>query len=281
MLNKKTVYEIITEQIINSLEQDRIPWRKPWSDFGSPKNLLTGKEYSGINFFLLSLSGWQNPYFLTYKQAKKLGGNIKKGEKQNAICWYSPIVKKDKSTGEEKSFKCLRYYGVFNVEQTENIPLDKIPDLKKPDNFSPIEQAENIILGYQKKPEIVYSNQGAFYSPSKDLVNLPEKNTYDKPESFYATAFHELTHSTGHKKRLDREGITNSDGFGNHLYSKEELIAEMGSAFLCSKSGIDNTLENSKSYIQNWLRVLRGNSKMVIEASTKAKQASEHILNIG
>ena len=101
-----------------------------------------------------------------------------------------------------------------------------------------------------------------------------------KPESFYATAFHELTHSTGHKKRLDREGITNSDGFGNHLYSKEELIAEMGSAFLCSKSGIDNTLENSKSYIQNWLRVLRGNSKMVIEASTKAKQASEHILNI-
>jgi len=164
------------------------------------------------------------------------------------------------------------------LEQTEGIP---IPEPEETNNhFDPIEKAEQIILGMPLKPDIYHAGNKACYNPSKDAIHLPNQQTFHMPEEYYCTAFHELIHSTGHTSRIGRKSILEPTYFGSHEYSKEELVAEMGAAFLCGYAGIEQkTIENSAAYIQGWLKVLKKDKTMLVHAAAQAQKAADYILN--
>jgi len=205
------VYQIVTDQVIDLLEQGKIPWQKPWRGgaAGMPKNAISKKPYRGVNVFLLAMiqefKGYDSPYWLTYKQAQELGGNVKKGEKSTLVIFWKPLEKENPDNPEKPDkYMVLRYYNVFNVDQCESLDLSKLPgdaidpDISGPDlDFSPIEACENIVKHFIHRPEIVHNSQRAYYSPTKDLVNMPKPETFQDEQSYYATLFHELTHSTG------------------------------------------------------------------------------------
>lgn len=280
MSNK--VYEIITEKIIEQLEQGTVPWHKPWiSEY--PKNLISKKEYRGINVFLLGASKYSSPYWLSYKQAKQLGGNVKKGEKSTIVVFWKQIKVKDKNPDNteetKKTIPFLRYYRVFNVEQCENIDEKKIPVTEINPDFQPIAACEETVMNMQNKPEIRYQDSRAFYHPSGDYVNMPNPKTFQKEEFYYSVLFHELGHSTGHKSRLARKDF-DKGFFGNEVYSKEELCAEMTAAFLCGHHKIEmKTIDNSAAYIKSWLRKLKDDVKMIVLAAAQAQKAADYILN--
>lgn len=273
---KVDIYENVTDRIITALEAGRIPWRKEWSTVGV-QNFISRKGYNGINLLLLEMNGFDSPYYMTFKQAKDKGGNIKKGSKGSGIVFWKFFRNEDKETGTVKTVPMLKSYTVFNGDQIEGIDFPK--DEGKQIDFTPISQAENMLKKYKTIPPIKNEKQNrAFYTPALDTITMPPKNVFSSPETYYATLFHELGHSTGHKKRLNRDMTGH---FGNEKYSKEELIAELTSAFCCAVCGIDNSLkENQASYIQGWLSVLKGNKKFLIEAAGKAKKAADLIQDI-
>lgn len=284
MLNK--VHQIVTDQIIKQLEEGKIPWRKPWGGAeNEPKNLISKKEYSGINFFLLSMLNMDSPYFLTYKQAKLCGGTVKKGEKGFPIIFFKIQAKEKNLKGEttKEGFAMMRYYTVFNLNQCENIDDSKIPFIPVDQklDFIPLNEAEKLIEGYKGRPPVEFKKNKACYFPTVDKINMPLKENFIGTEEFYSTLFHEMVHSTGHQKRLNRPEIVDLNYFGSTDYSKEELVAELGAAFLCSKAGIDNTLQNSAAYIQSWLKCLKSkdNVKWIVEAGSKAQKAVNYIHN--
>lgn len=267
-----TVYDVITNRIVESLKQNVVPWRMSWKT-GSAKNLVSKKPYRGINQLLLGSARYNSPWFLTYKQALVLGGNIRKGEKSIPVIFWRVSDHKDDPT--KKSF-VLRYYSVFHASQADGIEVPPEPDTIP---FNPIERAEQIVAGYKDCPTISYGGNRAEYVPALDVINLPSKESFEKPEAFYQVSFHEMIHSTGAKQRLDREGITNFDKFGSHQYSVEELIAECGSSFLAGEAGIlDPVFENTTAYIQGWISRLQSNPKWIIQASGKAATAADYIL---
>lgn len=279
------VYQIITDRIISQLEKGTVPWQRPWSKEGAwPKNLVSGKEYRGVNVFLLSAGGYTSPYWLTFKQAQDLGGSVNKGEHGSpVIFWKVNEREKESPEGETKTEKSmiLRYYTVFNLSQMV-LPEKHIPLATKTElTFQPIEVCENVVAKMPQKPIIRHGEQRAWYKPHADLVNMPKYGTFTIPEAYYSTLFHELTHSTGHFSRLNRSGITELTHFGSTNYSKEELVAEMGAAFLCGHTGIENhTIDNSASYIAGWLKKLRGDSKLVILAAADAQKAADFVLGV-
>ncbi len=280
---KKDVYQIITDQIINLLEQGVIPWHKPWNaENGAPCNLSSGKAYRGINTFLLSCMGGSK-YWLTFKQAKDMKGTVKKGSKGAPVVFWNWREReiKDEKTGEVeiKTNPIIRYYTVFNLDQIEGVETPKEEETEKLE-FTPIEAAEKIINGMPNSPEIRYGGNRAFYSPITDLVGMPEKVDFEGAEEFYNTFFHELTHSTGHLDRLKIKEVENLNPFGSASYSREELVAEMGAAFLCGHSGIERkTITNSASYIGSWLKKLRNDKKFVVTAAAQAQKAADFILD--
>lgn len=280
MSNK--VYEIITDQIIKMLEKGDIPWQQPWIT-DQPKNLISKKDYRGINTFILNSQRYSSPYWLSYKQAQLLGGNVKKGEKSTMIVFWKPIKidtkKKDNEETTEKTIPFLRYYRVFNIEQCENIDESKIPEMIVNPDFQPIEACETTIKGMQNKPTIMHREGKAYYMPSQDFVNMPQKETFHKEEYYYSVLFHELGHSTGHKSRLNRKDFC-AGFFGSETYSKEELVAEMTAAFLCGHHKIEmQTIENSASYIKSWVKKFKNDSKMIVLAAAQAQKAADYILN--
>jgi len=270
---KRDVYALITDRIVSMLEDGVIPWRKPWSgESGAPKNLLSGKNYRGINSLLFHCAGYGSPYWLTFKQAKDKGGSVRKGEKGFPCIFWSFAKKENKDTGETKEYGFLKSYTVFNVEQTEGI------EYAKPETFegSPIAVCESIVKNMPQAPKlIVGAGSRACYSPMQDVVNVPALDRYKITAEYYSTLFHELAHSTGHESRLNRD----LDGsFGSDSYAREELIAEMAAAFVCGHCGIENdTVENSASYINGWLDRLKKDSKLVIQAAGKAQKAADWI----
>jgi antirestriction protein ArdC len=277
------VYEIITNIILKKLEEGTIPWQKPWNTRESmPRNLVSKKEYQGINAFILGCQHYSSPFWLTFKQCKDLGGNIRKSAQGTPVVyWNWQEIEEDGET--EKKVPFMRYYTVFNVAQCENIPEDKIPATTEATttHIDKIMQCEGIVENWEGKPEIRHGEQRAYYQPVADLVNMPQVETFTNSEEYYSTLFHELTHSTGHEKRLNRQGITEIAPFGTPLYSKEELVAEMGAAFLCGFTGIEYaTIDNSAAYIQGWLRKLKDDKKLVIIAATQAHKAVNYILGI-
>ena len=279
------VYTIVTDRILELLEQGVIPWKKPWraGKFYWPMNLVSGKEYTGINAFLLAMTSFESPYFLTYKQARDMGGSVRKGAKGFPIIYCNKHTSdtKNEATGEKesKSYSFLKYFTVFNIEQTEGIEAPTIETPAPVITFSPIEECERIASGYRGAPEVTHHQQRACYYPTQDLINMPKKDSFDSEAEYYGALFHEMTHSTGHQTRLGREGITEGNTFGDESYSKEELIAEMGAAFLCAHANIaPATLTNSAAYIGGWLKQLRNDKKLVIQAASAAQKAANHIL---
>lgn len=275
-MGKKDAYEIVTDKMISIMESGIVPWKKPWIS-NNPRNHKTGTMYSGINHFLLS--HFPKPHFLTYKQASALGGNVKKGSTGHPVTFWKELKIEDKKTGEKKNIPMMRYYTVFNQDQIEGIEFPELETDKPKGEIEALKDCETIISGYPAGPEI-YHDQGnrAYYSPSLDQVHMPGKDLFNTSAGYYETIFHELGHSTGHVKRLDRQ-IMGIAAFGGTSYSKEELVAEMTAGFLCDKAGILRDCQNNMaSYLQGWLKVLKSDKKFLIQAAGKAQKAANHIL---
>lgn len=279
-----SVYEIVTNQIMDLLEAGEIPWHKPWKSSGGAQNLISKKTYRGINQFLLNCSPYSSPYWLTFNQARQKGGQVRKGEKSTLVVFWKWLDRKDKDDQEDDAntsstgkIPLLRYYNVFNLDQIDGI---ESPEEAEPDNFfAPIERAELIIRNMPKQPVIQHGGDRACYSPLHDHVKLPNREAFKSPEEFYSTAFHELAHATGHISRLSRKGITDPTYFGSHDYSNEELVAEFSASMLCGVAGIEQqTIENSVAYIQGWLKALKNDKKLAIIAAGQAQKAADFIL---
>jgi antirestriction protein ArdC len=281
------VYSIVTERMITLLEAGTAPWRKTWRGGDSPRNLVSKKPYRGVNTLLLSSAAFASLYWLTFNQVQQLGGRVKKGAKSElVIFWKFSETRKedgDAQSGDDRTPKrrppILRYYRVFNVEQTEG--LEKyLPPPSEEQMFTPMERAARIIEAMPQRPPIRHDEPSAYYAPARDFVNLPRPEVFDTPENYYAVAFHELTHSTGHESRLNRAGVAGSRlaAFGSADYSREELVAEMGSAFLCAEAGIESTLDNSAAYLKGWLGALRGDARLIVTAASAAQRAVDFIL---
>lgn len=285
---KTNVYQIVTDKIVSQLEKGIIPWRKPWTgaslEEGGAINYVTRKPYSLINQYLLGKEG----EYLSFNQIKSLGGKIKKGAKGNFVVFFTMVEnkKKENEENEEKTFHpLLRYYQVFHIDDTTGIE-SKIKEAKEDKTIQPIERAEIVVNEYVKRENLIFQNDKvsgrAYYSPTKDMVVVPKMSQYKHVEEYYSTTFHELTHSTLKKSRCDREAENKIVAFGSADYSREELVAEMGSAMLCMSTGIDNekAFNNSVAYIQSWLRVLKNDNKMIVWAASRAEKAAKYILNI-
>ncbi len=276
-------YEIITETIIEKLERGTVPWHQPWSSEAA-KNLISKRDYRGINVFLLGASRYANPYWLTFRQAKQLGGHVKKGERSTPMVFWKWLERErdNPDTGEIEtvSTPLLRYYRVFNVEQCEGIPAEKVPALENARDFRPIEEAERVVQEMPQRPIIQHEAAQAFYRPSADVVNMPAPKLFTGDEEYYSTLFHELTHATGHESRLKRLDTDKVAAFGGKDYSQEELVAEMGSAFLYGHCGIaERIIDNSAAYIQGWLRRLRNDKSLVVFVAAQAQKAVDFILD--
>ena len=284
-------YEIVTERIINLLEQGVVPWRRPWSAAGAPRNLVSKKQYRGVNFFLLSATKYISPYWLTLKQANELGGSVRKGEQSQIVVFWrvdhisNSEVEPDpeKLEADEKSRRrfVLRYYRLWNVEQCDlpQAVLDKLPKIQTY-RHDPIEAAERIIANMPNPPEIQFAGTKAFYSPTADRITLPPRELFSSAEELYATLNHEGSHAAGHPKRLNRKSIAEAAPFGSPTYVFEELIAEMSAAYLCAEAGISPAvIVNEAAYIQGWLMKLRSDKRMVVTAAAQAQRAADYILN--
>ena len=274
-----TVYDQITERIIGLLENGTVPWRKPWSAKGGiPRNLVSGKPYRGINVILLHSMSYESPQWLTYRQAMELGGNVRKGEKAcPVVFWKQHEVEKD-GTGEMEKIPLIRQYYVFNVAQCEN--LKNVPPPATAE-FESTTKPHEVVTLMPNRPEIKHGMNKAFYSPGEDIVGMPYRERFTTEAEYFSTLYHELIHSTGSRKRLNRPTLAESSGFGSNQYCKEELIAEMGSAFLCGFAGIDgSTLENSAAYLNGWLEQLRNDKKLIVQAAAQAQKAADFVLGV-
>ena len=276
------VYEIVTDRIIKSLEQGIIPWQRPWfSTTERAMNYISKKPYSLLNQMLLGGPG----YYMSFKQVQEKGGNVKKGAKSRIVVFWKqlPIEEKDADGNiEKKIIPMLRYYNVFSQTDIEGI---EFPETKTNENAHPEKTAEQIIKGYlDREPELTFQNDTisnqAYYSPSEDKVVVPMISQYERVGEYYSTAFHELTHSTLKETRCNRKSENKRAAFGSTEYSKEELVAEIGSAALTNRAGLetDHSFQNSEAYIQSWLKKLHDDSKFIVSASGKAEKAVNYIL---
>jgi antirestriction protein ArdC len=246
-----------------------------------PCNLVSGKAYRGLNTFLLGSQGYASKYWLTFNQANKLGGHIRKGEKSSLVTFWhvgqEKIIRTPDGTDRKQTPFLLRYCSVFNVCQTEGI-AEKL-DLGKSAPVVPsIEACEAIVAGMPNAPARCQSDR-AWYRPSTDSIGMPARGLFTSAEEYYSAFFHEIVHSTGHASRIGREGIEQLNTFGSATYSREELIAEMGAAMLCGVTGIaPAVIENSAAYLQSWISRLRGDSRLLVSAASAAQRAADYIL---
>ena len=264
----------VTETIIAQLEKGAAPWVRPWSSVSTEdKNIISQEAYKGVNRLMLGVAGMSSGFtsntWGTYKQWQSLGANVKRGEKGTAIVYYQPTVKKTDANGDETSYMLLKGYYVFNVDQVEGIAIDPpaIPDR----SFETHDKAEQFIRN--TGAVIEHAGGEAFYAPSQDRIRLPGKTDFHSEAHYYATAFHELTHWTGAKHRLDR---TFGKRFGNPDYAFEELVAELGASFLCADHKIDGDLRHA-GYIGHWLKALREDNGAIFKASALAQKAADYM----
>jgi len=277
------VYEIVTERIIKLVEEKgHLPWQRPWKVNESfPVNIeRPSKPYQGINFWLLLSAGFASPFWLTAKQAKKLGGRIKYSEwkKSTLIVFWKFLDDKEDA---KKRIPLLRYYYVYNIEQAEGIDPKHIPAIVENSKleFEPISNCEKILSDMPiPMSKVQHGFNRACYKPWADQIEMPNKEDFVGVEEYYSTLFHELTHATGHETRCDRKEAFGA-GFGREKYSKEELVAEIGTCFLCHTAGIENKImDNSAAYIGSWLKKLKNDPRMIVFAASQAQKATDYIL---
>ena len=270
------IYAEITNRIISEMESGIIPWAKPWVASGGCVSYATGKPYSLLNQMLLGRPG----EYATFKQVQQAGGYVRKGEKAHMVVFWKWLEKEDEETGDVKEIPFLRYYNVFHIDQCEGLKARHAAPLPQTANAD--QKAEAIICDYLKTSGVKLNHeQGdrAFYRPSDDSITLPLLDQFKETAEYYSTVFHELIHSTGHAKRLNR--IAGTAFFGSEAYSKEELVAEIGASALVHAAGLEtpDSFRNNVGYIQNWLRVLRNDRKVIVSASGRADKAVSYILN--
>lgn len=280
----KSVYEMVTKRIIEQLEEGVIPWEKPWTGVRSGAfNRVSKKSYSLLNQMLLKHNG----EYATFKQWSELGGHIRKGEKSEIVVFWKILpVEEVQEDGSKivKQIPLLKYINVFHISQVDGVeplPKEELHDIE------PIEKAESILQGYWTRENITVKHikgNEAFYSPMRDMIQLPLFEQFKDSNEYYSTAFHESVHSTMKESRCNRaeERKDKLVAFGSEEYSKEELVAELGSASLMNIIGIETkkTFKNSTAYIQSWIRVLKNDVKFIVSASSKAEKAVNYILNI-
>lgn len=277
-----TVYEIITARILSELEKGVIPWQQPWTSQLAPQNFISKKPYKGINALVLSIASQQYgcPYFATIKQISRLGGRVRSTEwKQNSlVCLWKWILVEDKETGEKRPVGYLRYTRVWNLTQTEGIEWS-LPERRQND---PIEECERIVQSYQDQggPTVHREETShAYYNLIEDSVHVPTPDRFVDSYSFYQVLFHELSHSTGHASRLNRNLTADRD---TRAYAREELTAEISAAFLLGSAGLTEEIPvtNSVAYLQTWRQALRGDARCVVCAASRAQRAADWILGI-
>ena len=288
--SRPSIYQTVTDRIISSLKACVIPWEKPWKmpryvGGPFPRNFYTGKPYRGINVLLLWSSEYNSPFWLTFKQAQALKGTVRKGEHGTQIIFYKQLPeyakKDDEATGEDERVPfVLCHYTVFNVEQCDGLTLPEISQPAIAPEIDEDEVCESIVTGWESRPALHLNSPTeyrAYYRPSTDSVHMPARSRFVDAPHYYSTLFHELIHSTGHESRLNR---TFGDRFGDEHYSKEELVAEMGAAFLCAIAGIANehTDRNTTAYIQNWVEKLEEDNRLIVHAAANAQRAVDLIL---
>ncbi len=282
---KRNIAEEITGRILEDLEKGVAPWEKPWQvgrGLPMPMNASTKKHYRGINVFALwdeqAKKGFSSPAWVTFNQAKALRGTVKKGEKGTGVVFYKRLAKThslnldDEVMLEEQTFWVLRTYTVFNLDQVEGLDHLK-PKIEISEPFKAIAEAERVLK--ESGARILHSAiDRAFYEPKGDLITLPLKESFKTPEAYYATALHELIHWTGHEARLNRQF---GKRFGNQAYAFEELVAEMGAAFLCVSCGIPYDTQHA-SYIRDWMKILKDHKRAIFTAAAKAQAGMDFVL---
>jgi antirestriction protein ArdC len=280
-------YQTITEKIVEQLSQGVRPWQCPWnatSSFGPPSRPLrsNGKRYSGVNVLVLwlesQLRGFSIPVWITFRQAKELGGSVKKGEKSTTVVYANSFEKTERNndTGEEQQRKIpfLRAYSVFNVDQVTGLPEHFYARQQPSRNLEErLDTAEEFFNAFPIEKR--YGGNRAYYSPREDYIQLPPYDSFANRSSFYATEAHESIHATGSPKRLNREF---GKRFGDQQYAFEELIAELGAAYLCADLSITpEVMPEHGQYLQAWLSILKADSKALFTAASQASRAVEYL----
>jgi antirestriction protein ArdC len=321
-LTNAEIAEQITDRLITELENGNAPWRKPWAASGVFHqnvryfNSAKPRPYRGVNMLLLAMAamqkGYGSPYWLTYKQATELAtkawekagkpmktiqyekrdgtiedrevkdmGGVRKGEKSTSIVFWRTIKVDDRNNaGEKKVIPLARFFHVFNIEQCDGLGL---PERESEKSVDPIVEAEMIINGWTEAPPVIHGGDRAYYNPTADRIGLPNMADFDRMADYYYTFFHEGVHATGHKDRLSRPEVTKTDmTFGDNDYSREELVAEIGSAILGAHAGLtdERSIENQGAYLRHWADALKADRQMVMKAASDAHKAADSILGV-
>lgn len=275
------LYQTLTDQVVSMLEAGTAPWRKPWTAGSAPRN-LEGREYRGINTFMLGAAGYASPFWGTFNQIKSHGGSVRKGEKSTLVVYWKMLRVEDKDTGETKTVPMLRFFRVFNLAQTEGVkPTKAMRDHEaataRPADHDPIAAAEAIVTRYTAAGgPTIWDASEAYYLPGTDSIHRPPMERFAKVEDYYSTLFHEIGHSTGHESRLKRDM---SGCFGSHDYGREELVAEMTATFLAAEAGIETaTIDQNAAYLASWVRTIKADPRAVVVAAGAAQKAADLIL---
>ncbi len=280
----RDIYQSITDRFLEQLKKGTVPWQQPWTS--CVQNIVSRKPYRGINAFTLGMTDRTSPFWLTFKQALDLGGHVKKGEKSLPVIYYKLLEKQDaagrpvvREDGRPDRIPFVRWANVFNLDQTEGIEPPAITTTQSVGE--PLEKAASIVENSRLCP-IHNGGFAAIYSPKDDVIRLPAPTTFRSLEDYYQTLFHEMTHATGHSSRLNREGITQPVKFGSERYSKEELVAELGAAFLSNEAGILNQIQfdNSAAYLASWIEKLENDPRMIVSAASQAQKSADFVLGI-
>ena len=265
------IYQEVTDRIVAALEQGKAPWLKPWKDGKSgnasePHNAITGRRYNGVNWLVLNCSPYTSQGWVTYKQALELGGNVKKGEKGTPIVFWQFNKAKDEATGKVKNIPFAKGYTVFNLEQCESLDPSKVK-LPEP----PVLGSTSInALAASAGATVTHGGNRAYYSPARDFIAMPSADDFKSLDHYQSTLAHELTHWSGHETRCKRDF---KNRFGSAAYAFEELVAEMGSAFICALYGVALEGLQHSDYIASWLETLKGDKRAIFTAASKAKEA--------
>lgn len=280
----RDLYESVTQQIIQALEAGVPPWICPWRGVGvdpRPANATTGRPYRGVNVLLLNLralcEGFAQNRWLTFQQALSVGGRVRRGEHGTQIVFFKMhevdnCTSHDDEVAERRIVPLLKAFTVFNVEQVDGLPTDMAARPAVHAAWQPVEVAERLLV--QSGAQLRHGGSKAFYAPDFDLIQMPPKSAFESSCDYYATALHELTHWTGHASRCNRP-LGRRHGIDAYAY--EELIAEMGAAFLTDYCGLVGQVQHA-SYIASWLQALRNDKRLIFTAASQAQKAADFLL---